>query len=122
LVYIGKHEIQPLAWYKTGNFRESLEREHLKDDIRGNSLRLDTKVSEASDNFVVGQRHLLSLSRSLLHRLKILVLYEAMVVADVATDALIQKPIREEFRELHSLGEFKDHEQGRNSCWGLTEI
>jgi ABC-type multidrug transport system fused ATPase/permease subunit len=94
-----------------------LEREHLKDDIRGNSLRLDTKVSEASDNFIVGQCHLLSLSRSLHQRLKILVLYEAMVVVDVAMDALIQKPIREEFRELHSVGEFKNHEQGISSCW-----
>jgi len=56
-------------------------------------------VSDEGGNWSLGQRQLFCLGRVLLKRNKILVLDEATASIDSATDAILQRVIRQEFAE-----------------------
>lgn len=60
---------------------------------------LISTVSNEGENWSMGQRQLFCLGRVLLKRNKILVLDEATASIDSATDAILQKIIRQEFAE-----------------------
>ncbi|CAJ1950985.1 unnamed protein product [Sphenostylis stenocarpa] len=91
--------LDPLGLYSDDDIWKALEKCQLKETVSHLPNLLDSLVSDEGENWSVGQRQLICLGRVLLKRNRILVLDEATASIDSATDAILQRIIREEFAE-----------------------
>ncbi|KAB5563885.1 hypothetical protein DKX38_003939 [Salix brachista] len=91
--------IDPLGLHSDQEIWEALDKCQLKATISNLPHQLDSSVSDEGENWSGGQRQLFCLGRVLLKRNRILVLDEATASIDSATDAILQRIIRQEFSD-----------------------
>ncbi|XP_074587470.1 ABC transporter C family member 8-like isoform X2 [Curcuma longa] len=92
-----RSNLDPLGLYTDQEIWEALEKCQLKTAISSLPTLLDSAVNDDGQNWSAGQRQLFCLGRVLLCKNRILVLDEATASIDSATDAVLQRVIREEF-------------------------